>query len=338
MRGPGALFGTGANQAVPAPIDPNFAIAADTRHAVAKLLATSQQSIEVAETLWAAGSRLDALTSAEQGFQSLMQAARCLARQDEPLDAILQRLSFAPQRREQVLALEATPALFPDAHSRLRPRHADRFTAQLQACRWLQSVLWPTILEPPLRQRAQRQAALVLASIALLCVSWLGAVRALTAPHPTFSHARASAYRTSNGQGEWTAQAPIDAWPPDNAIDRDEMSYWHLPPSEPGWIELTLSESRRISAVRILNAHDGHSADENRHDRRRFDIGSNQGRIRALARDGSELAVAAFALAPVVDFGFESIELEASNVARLRIEIDSWHGRGGGLAEVELVP
>lgn len=138
---------------------------------------------------------------------------------------------------------------------------------------------------------------------------------------------RASGYRTVDR---------VETWPPENAVDRDELTYWHLPPGKTGYLELLLHPAKRVRAIRVLNGHDNHVRDPNRADRRPFRQAARQIRIRAFSQ-GNQVFETQVELSQIGNWERTTIPIGMDGIERIRIEIESFYGDGGGLAEVEVL-
>ncbi len=131
----------------------------------------------------------------------------------------------------------------------------------------------------------------------------------------------------------------LDAWPPENAVDGDEMTYWQLPPGQPGALSIGVDPPRPVHQLRILNGHDLHADDRNRKDRRRFGYAAKTVHV-VTSRGGSPVAEARTVLPRLDDFDRVVVTLDdgGAPVDQVRVEIEDWYGNGGGLAEVEILP
>jgi hypothetical protein len=112
-------------------------------------------------------------------------------------------------------------------------------------------------------------------------------------------------------------------YPAYQAYDGVDSSEWLLPESSQGWIELRLRNPRSVRVVRLLNAHNRDRAAE----RVRVTayvgdkaVGSAEGKFKGIMEKRSAL----------------DLTIKASGVTKVRVEILSFFGRGGGLSEIEL--
>jgi hypothetical protein len=111
-----------------------------------------------------------------------------------------------------------------------------------------------------------------------------------------------------------------------HAFDGVDSSEWLLPETSPGWLDLKFRSPRDVRTVRLVNAHNRYYMDRAA-ERVRVTafaggkaLGSAEGRFKGIVEKRSTLDLA----------------IQASGVTRLRVEVLSWHKRGGGLAEIEL--
>lgn len=287
------------------------------RGELAEALRRSARQASAADTLWACGRRAEALRLAAAAFGVALEAHR---RGEASLAGII----ADKERRRIEAAADAVKLPLPLLEDELEDMHTRLFEAWRRAREVLEGALVERSVEAAAVRRERRLswiAAVLFGLGAALLGAWTWAFL------PEAIEVRASGYRVLQ---------TVQTWPPENIIDRDEMTYWHLPPGETGMIELRFGEPRDVRAVRLLNAHDLHADNENRKDRRRFGHASRDIVIRAFAGDRL-IAEAEATLAQVVDWRRETIEIEAPGADRIRIEVTSFYGEGGGLAEVEVL-
>jgi hypothetical protein len=162
-------------------------------------------------------------------------------------------------------------------------------------------------LTPPrARRRARLRAGVTAGALALIVV--VVAVRIWTRPL-----VRAS--------GLFAPETPAAY-----AVDGIESTEWLLPDRAPGWLEITFRWPRRVSGVRLLNSHNRHYLDR----------GAQRVRVTAFSNAGA-VASAEGSFRPVTpDRSALDLPLAAQGVTHVRVEILSFFGRGGGLAEVEI--
>ncbi|MGE0791369.1 MAG: discoidin domain-containing protein [Sandaracinaceae bacterium] len=280
--------------------------------------------LAAAETLWAANARAQAIAMCDGGLEDVIGAARRAFGVE--LGAALEKCGLsARERGELEAAAHGLDGASRDAIAIDVTASGARFDARMRAGELLARRLRPCLMTADERATTSRRRIAVLGGLTAALAACAMYVQ-LTRP-PTI-HATASAYKS--GEGHLT-------YPPENAIDGQEMSYWLLPPGETGWIELSLDAPRSIEALRILNGHDYHLRDRARFRRPENRQAANA--IHVVAYAGSHVVAEADAeLSPMSDWDRETIPLVASNVDRIRIEVRSFHGDGGGFAEVELLP
>ncbi len=295
-------------------------------------LADSEAASASAETLWAAGRVALGLGRALDGLRAALDAARAIS-PDATLEERLARAGLDATARARVAAAAgALEAPAPASDGAVGALHGAQFVAAQEASDTLRRALAPRLLDEVglgrLRRARLATALAVVVGVALLAL-W-----PTLFPAPRID-VRASAYRVND---------TVETWPPENAVDRDETTYWHLPPGEAGWIELELTPPRHVSALRIMNAHDNHVRDPHRADRRPFHQASREIRVHAFA-DGQRVAEVDATLEPITDWTRVTIPLGGADgdggglddVERIRIEIRSFYEEGGGLAEIEVL-
>jgi hypothetical protein len=116
-------------------------------------------------------------------------------------------------------------------------------------------------------------------------------------------------------------------FPASQAIDGLQTTEWLLPHQQSGWLEIAFTRPRDMSKVRLLNAVNSHYRDR----------ASKTVKVEAYRR--TQLVATARAEFPAIDGKQRepvSVGLSAADVTHLRITIESFHGGGGGLAEVEV--
>ena len=109
------------------------------------------------------------------------------------------------------------------------------------------------------------------------------------------------------------------SYAPENAVDSQIQTEWHLPNSTSGWLEIALDEPRDLRGIAITN---GHNAGYEDRATRAFTV-------RAYADDNSVLGevhaeFAAFEADPIPRI----VRLQARGVARLSVEVESWFREG----------
>lgn len=115
-------------------------------------------------------------------------------------------------------------------------------------------------------------------------------------------------------------------FPASQASDGLSRTEWLLPDNQLGWLELAYLRPRALRTVRLRNAENSYF-----HDR-----ATKSFRLQAFSR-GRVVATASGQLPTIAaSRGWEDVPLVARDVTALRIEVLSFYGLGGGLAEVEV--
>lgn len=301
------------------------ALGEERRRAAADALDASTRDASQAASLLATGARAQAYRYAASALGHALDAARRAGLRGAELGEALAPLVGDRWADRIERADDASRLMMPRTDDDLADHHGQLYEEMLACARHLVRALEDRTHDPAWLERARRVRAAVALGVAALGVAFL--VYELRFD-PTPFTVSASGYRTGD---------IVETWPPENAADRDEMSYWHLPAGETGWIELALSAPRDVEALRVMNAHDVHADDQNRYDRRRFDFAARLVHVRAYAGD-REVAHVERELRHIHALDRETIPLEARGVDRIRIEIESFYGQGAGLAEVEVLP
>jgi len=134
--------------------------------------------------------------------------------------------------------------------------------------------------------------------------------------------------------GLWARNAPLlrasgvysGDFPASQATDGLSRTEWLLPEKQPGWLELSYRRPRTLRTVLLRNSENSYF-----HDR-----ATKSFRIRAFSR-GRLVASAKGELPPIeANRGWLNVPLVARDVTELRIDVDSFYGLGGGLAEVDV--
>lgn len=123
---------------------------------------------------------------------------------------------------------------------------------------------------------------------------------------------------------EATASARFDPrFEPANAVDGNEKTDWLLPDRASGTLDVKVIPARTLKLVRVMNARNLPFADRATHDLL----------IEALDH-GKVVKSGAFAFeGQSADAAWRSLDLGVK-VDAVRVTVKSWHGLGGGLAEV----
>ncbi|MCA9607414.1 MAG: hypothetical protein KC619_17530 [Myxococcales bacterium] len=297
----------------------------ERRRAVADAIDASVRDAGRAASLFATGARAIAYRYAVDALGHALDAARRAGARGGELGDALEPLVGRRWAARVERAEDATHLAMPRTDDDLADHHGQLYTEMLACSTQLVRALEDRTHAPAWLEKARRVRAGTALAIAALVGAFL--VYELRFDPSPFT-VSASGYRTAD---------VVEAWPPENAADHDEMSYWQLPEGQTGWLDLALTPPRDVTALRIMNGHDVHADDQNRYDRRRFDYAARQITIHAYSGD-REVATVEHELRRIRALDRETIPLEARNVDRIRIEITSFWGVGAGLAEVEVLP
>jgi hypothetical protein len=116
-----------------------------------------------------------------------------------------------------------------------------------------------------------------------------------------------------------------DAFKPELAIDGKIGTEWILPDSTAGWIDVRVSPARSIRLVRVTN---GHNREHN-------DYAIKGYRLEAYRGD-QVVATAIREFTTVTPEPPHDVPLVADKVDRVRLNVMSWFGHGGALAEIKV--
>jgi len=116
-----------------------------------------------------------------------------------------------------------------------------------------------------------------------------------------------------------------DQSPASNVIDGVEATEWLLPDSTAGWVTLNFPRARSVHRVRVANSHNVYYVDR----------GARQVRVTAFGERGKLASVEGEFPKLTQDRSVLDLRLEAAGATGIRIEVLSYFGRGGGLAEIE---
>ncbi len=298
----------------------------ERRRAAADALDASTRDAERAASLFATGARAIAYRYAADSLAHALDAARRAGARGNELGEALAPLVGERWADRIERAEDSTHLAMPRTDADLADHHGQLYVEMLACAKRLTRALEDRTHAPAWLDRARRwRTGTALAVVTVFAAFFVYELRF----DPERFTVSASDYRTAD---------VVETWPPENAADRDEMSYWQIPEGQTGWLELTMTSPRDVTALRIMNGHDVHADDQNRYDRRRFDYAARQIRIRAFSGD-REVATVEHELRRIRALERETIPLEgARDVDRIRIEVESFWGVGAGLAEVEVLP
>lgn len=110
-----------------------------------------------------------------------------------------------------------------------------------------------------------------------------------------------------------------------NVVDTSLSSEWLLPDGQPGWIEVGFRSARPIRTIRIVNCINRHYRDRAT---RAFRLDVFRGDVRINSFKGE--------FPPVGGERNLSFDVTAQSADRLLIHVDSWHGLGAGIAEIQI--
>ena len=137
------------------------------------------------------------------------------------------------------------------------------------------------------------------------------------APRPFLPHASASI--------ESEVSSTYQPW---NAMDGRISTEWILPDGQPGWLELRAEAPQPVTWLRLVNVRNEPYRDR------------ASDRVRVEAWLGDELAASDEGRLPTRWDGAETywdVYVHAPRIDRIRVEILTWHGSSGGLAEVRVI-
>ncbi len=268
----------------------------DPRMGAAKrILARAVQRADAAVSLWDEGHRAVALGLVHEALDDAIEAT-ALARR--PIE-----------RAARGRIAEARKTGAPALNEQIRPAHHDGFRAAIRIVRRLTRDLAPlrsTLRRVTLR-RARRRAGMVLVVAGL---GFLGYRELFPPPRieVSASHER--------GGGEWPATF---------AFDDDADTEWMMEDRANGYLQFDFFPPRDLAAVRILNGFNPPYED------------------RAVRDYRIEVVADSTSMPTVIPGAFEEytntpewrrIELGIEDVSRVRVYADTYHQRGGTIAEV----
>lgn len=299
---------------------------ADVWEAAERALEEGEERLRTADTLWAAGRRALAVTEAAAQLERAVTELRdLLDEQEASLRDFLTQVGLSQLEARGVEQTLAAAGALPAGDEEVGPIDGRLFAAAAEGHAALRRAVWAAARTEGERRRAGLLRALGRLGVAAAIVAGVVLGFRPSADPPV----SATAYRVDG----------LDAWPPENAVDDDEMTYWQLPPGERGALVIAVDPPRPVRRIRILNGHDLHADDRNRKDRRRFGYAAKTIRVVTIRR-GEPVAEKREVLPRLRDFDRVVVELDADDtpVDQVRVEIEDWYGNGGGLAEVEVLP
>lgn len=290
------------------------------RGAITDTLALGRQKVQAGDALWNNGHVAEGLRLGREALDATLEAAPLVARATGDgapgeIASILAKRGLSPAAIARVIDVRARAhaEALPPRDAEVSRTHAALYDAMQLARRDVDRALDPAS-RPPRTIRLERAGRIALAVLAVLIV--VGAAAFALWPRHGL-HAEASA---QFGTGHTFA--------PSNAIDGQPETEWLLPDAVSGHVEVRSWPAQRVERVVLLNARNPPY-----HDR-----ASREYRVELFAGDRS---------LRTIEGAFESLERDPEPVAidvgidgvdRVRVTIVSWHGLGGGLAEITIEP
>lgn len=302
-----------------------------TRDGLRQALDAGEQKASAAETLWQGGHGAEALVLARASVEAVAQGLPALeralsareARKEDPAapsgaepegpgvaDQLRRGGAGADAAARAEATLTALPGLtLPDRDRDVGPEAGETYRRLSEAYRTFAETL----------RRAGRTRGDVLVARGFR----IGAVAAIvaTAVVALFLGLRPQPPRVRAEASEYFANDP--GFRPDNVLDRRPDTNWLLSDDTAGFVELRFTPPRDIDGVTLQNARNAPYFDRST---KGFRLELRRGG-RVVARTEGELNDER-APEPV------SIDISADEVDALRVYVDSWHGKSGGLAEV----
>lgn len=110
------------------------------------------------------------------------------------------------------------------------------------------------------------------------------------------------------------------------AVDDIDSTEWLLPERTAGWLLISFSSSRRVHRVVLLNGHNKFYMDR----------GAERIRVTAFSKNGPIVSVEGRFGPITADRSALDLPLDAERVSEIRVDVLSYFGLGGALAEVEV--
>ncbi len=115
-------------------------------------------------------------------------------------------------------------------------------------------------------------------------------------------------------------------YPAKQAIDGLVKTDWLLPHQQTGWLELSFARPRDVQALVLRNATNGHYRDR----------AAKAVKVEAYSR-AKLVAAGKVEFLPIEsNQGPVTVKLDARDVTHVRINVESFYGSGGGLAEIDV--
>jgi hypothetical protein len=202
----------------------------EERTSLQRALRLAAQKREAAETLWPRGSTAEGLKLASASLDTASSALDELSsRSSAPPPWLSTALSRIRDARRETSDLQL-PALEAD----VRPSDEATFRLLVDTLVAVEEAIATRVASPAEVAALRRQRWVTTAISAVGLVVLLG----LALRTPAFTRAEASA-----ADGEHVAE---------RAIDGDVRTWWVLPSSTPGWLDLTLPKARAVPKLRIV--------------------------------------------------------------------------------------
>lgn len=284
------------------------ALARDAHRRGRASLLRARQRAYAAETLWSHEQPAEALILLRGALDEAVAAAQIAHGDDWP--EALQRTAAPPAAiAAAALHAELQGAPHPALDAQVSPDSASRRDEIQRAVAALDVALAP-ILASGDQLRALRQVRVGLLVVVAAFAVAVG-LRARLAMHPA---TMASGFL-----------ATTPGFPPAKAVDGDPVTEWLLPLGAAGWIDVHFDHPRPLRAVRLLNAHN----------RTHNDLATRDYRIEVFAA-GRLAGTAQGVFSGISPTGtWARHAIAAAGATRVRVWVDTFHGAGGGLGEIQ---
>jgi hypothetical protein len=281
------------------------------------MLDLARQKRVAAEALWRSGSAAEGLRMGTEAFRATQDAVGLFTAPPGPQPPDdLPPSPLILSRRDEVTVAEAAQDLSALASPPIFDRdvgdeHAEAMARLLRASEALDRAATQLCWNP--RRRALSRVlrtALAVLGVGSLCA---GAVLLITPKKP---EAAASSF--------W---GNLLEFGPNNVLDGSDQTEWLLPDGVAGWVEVRFARPRTVSVVRLLNAHNRNLNDRSTR-AYRVELVS---RGRVVASSVGEYPE----LSPKPKW--TAVSTVGKNVESVRVHVLSWHAKGGGFAEIEIL-
>jgi hypothetical protein len=236
-------------------------------------------------------------------------ALSATGRDPSELEAALSAAGMVDAGQHVAQAHRLRDTQVPELDAGFREEHASAYADALKLTNLILSTLDDAVLSrASIRRRIVGRALSTLTTLALGGYLALWTRAQLHQDHATAS----SVYENSPKLGAASV------------IDGDLSTEWVLPNRVPGWVEIQLGQPIHLKRVRIVNGRNPPYDDRS----------ARKVRITAFPEQGAE--VDAF-LTFDADEPTREVPLDVAGVQRVRVDVLSFEGRGGAIAEVELL-